>query len=117
MLAYFCWCIKLIRGTVPSLDKVRTAETAAKGSYVKAEGKVWFLIFTARYNHFSFASNFQQVILFHCSRIEPVNHLARKNKVYWVSYEDPEQLIRLPNALPQSSETARQWGHFWIREI
>lgn len=44
-----------------------TAETAAKGSYVKAEGKV-----------------------------------------YWVSYEDPEQLIRLPaNALPQSSETAR----------
>jgi len=39
-----------------------TAETAAKGSYVKAEGKV-----------------------------------------YWVSYEDPEQLIRLPAA----SETAR----------
>eukprot|EP00434_Breviolum_minutum_P029559 symbB.v1.2.026136.t1/scaffold2589.1/size75518/3 len=47
-----------------------TAETAAKGSYVKAEGKV-----------------------------------------YWVSYEDPEQLIRLPNApIPQSSETARCRG-------
>ncbi|CAK9099275.1 unnamed protein product [Durusdinium trenchii] len=48
-----------------ALAESETADTAVKGSYVKVEGKV-----------------------------------------YWVSYEDPEQLIRLPNV--GATETAKE---------
>ena len=70
---------------VATFGALRSADTAAKGSYVKAEGKAG-------------DSGWPPWAPGTLVRIPPFFRVTGwcKNQVYWVSYEDPEQLIRLP---------------------